>query len=55
MLTAVARVTLLVEDQQRGLERHDVEVWDVRDDGHSRSLHLRDVAGNVLVVAELRP
>jgi catechol 2,3-dioxygenase-like lactoylglutathione lyase family enzyme len=36
------------------LEDHDVETWDVRDDGDSRSLHLRDVAGNVLVVAQLR-
>lgn len=36
------------------LEAHDVETWDVRDDGDSRSLHLRDVVGNVLVVAQLR-
>ena len=35
------------------LDRHGVEPWDVRDDGDSRSLHLRDIAGNVLVVAEL--
>lgn len=35
------------------LEQHEVEVWDVRDDGDSRSLHLRDVAGNVIVVAQV--
>jgi catechol 2,3-dioxygenase-like lactoylglutathione lyase family enzyme len=31
-----------------------VDVWNVRDDGASRSAHFRDVAGNVLIVAELR-
>jgi catechol 2,3-dioxygenase-like lactoylglutathione lyase family enzyme len=36
------------------LDEFGVEVWNLRDDGDSRSLHLRDVAGNVLVVAELR-
>jgi catechol 2,3-dioxygenase-like lactoylglutathione lyase family enzyme len=36
------------------LQAHGVEAWNVRGDADSRSLHFRDVAGNVLVVAELR-
>ena len=39
---------------QAALAAHGVEPWNVRDDGSSRSLHLRDPAGNVLIAAELR-
>lgn len=35
------------------LRIQDVEVWAQRDDPGSRSLHLRDVAGNVLIAVEL--
>lgn len=51
-------LVLYTDDLDAVIERlvsHDVEHWDVRDDGSSRSLHLRDVVGNVLVVAQLRP
>jgi catechol 2,3-dioxygenase-like lactoylglutathione lyase family enzyme len=37
------------------LEDHGADVWAVADDPGSRSLHTRDPAGNVLVVAELKP
>lgn len=37
------------------LRGHAAEVWDVREDGADRSLHVRDVAGNVLVVASVSP
>jgi hypothetical protein len=36
------------------LEAHGDEAWYLRGDADSRSSHLRDIAGNVLVVAELR-
>jgi catechol 2,3-dioxygenase-like lactoylglutathione lyase family enzyme len=36
------------------LRRHEVRTWDERDDPDSRSLHLADLYGNVIIVAELR-
>jgi hypothetical protein len=38
----------------RRLTDRGVEVWALRDDDTGRSLHFRDVAGNVLVAAEPR-
>jgi catechol 2,3-dioxygenase-like lactoylglutathione lyase family enzyme len=35
------------------LAAEGVEVWGERDDAAGRSLHFRDVAGNVIVAAEL--
>lgn len=49
-------LVLYSDDLDRVIGRladHDVEMWAVREDADSRSLHLRDVAGNVLVVAQL--
>jgi predicted enzyme related to lactoylglutathione lyase len=43
-----------LDEVRRRLAEHGVEVWAERDDGTSRSLHLRAVAGNVIVVAQLR-
>jgi catechol 2,3-dioxygenase-like lactoylglutathione lyase family enzyme len=39
----------------RRLSEHGVEVWAQRDDDTGRSLHFRDVAGNVLIAAEHAP
>jgi catechol 2,3-dioxygenase-like lactoylglutathione lyase family enzyme len=36
------------------LAAHDVATWAERDDETGRSLHFRDVAGNVLVAVQLR-
>ncbi|MBA9002165.1 VOC family protein [Thermomonospora cellulosilytica] len=36
------------------LRAHDVRVWNEREDADSRSLHLADLYGNVIVVAQLR-
>jgi hypothetical protein len=38
---------------QRQLAAHDVEIWAQRTDDGGRSLHFRDLAGNVVVAAEL--
>jgi hypothetical protein len=38
---------------RRRLAEHDVDVWAERADDTGRSLHFRDVAGNVIVAAEL--
>jgi catechol 2,3-dioxygenase-like lactoylglutathione lyase family enzyme len=38
---------------QGQLAAHDVEIWAQRTDDGGRSLHFRDVAGNVVVAAEL--
>jgi catechol 2,3-dioxygenase-like lactoylglutathione lyase family enzyme len=38
---------------RRHLAAHDVDVWAERTDDSSRSLHFRDLAGNVIVAAEL--
>jgi predicted enzyme related to lactoylglutathione lyase len=38
---------------QRQLAAHDVDVWAQRADDSGRSLHFRDLAGNVIVAAEL--
>ncbi|WP_159943508.1 MULTISPECIES: VOC family protein [unclassified Nocardiopsis] len=36
------------------LRGHDVRVWNEREDVDSRSLHLADLYGNVIVVAQVR-
>jgi catechol 2,3-dioxygenase-like lactoylglutathione lyase family enzyme len=38
---------------RRQLAAHDVEIWAQRTDDGGRSLHFRDLAGNVVVAAEL--
>jgi catechol 2,3-dioxygenase-like lactoylglutathione lyase family enzyme len=38
---------------RRRLAEHDVDVWAERADDTGRSLHFRDVAGSVIVAAEL--
>jgi predicted enzyme related to lactoylglutathione lyase/ketosteroid isomerase-like protein len=38
---------------RQGLAAHGVEVWAERDDDTGRSLHFLDVAGNVIVAAEI--
>ena len=38
---------------RRRLAEDDVDVWAERADDTGRSLHFRDVAGNVIVAAEL--
>jgi catechol 2,3-dioxygenase-like lactoylglutathione lyase family enzyme len=42
-----------IDDVRRQLAAHDVDVWAERTDDSSRSLHFRDLAGNVIVAAEL--
>jgi predicted enzyme related to lactoylglutathione lyase len=42
-----------LDDVRRRLVADDVDVWAERSDESSRSLHFRDVAGNVIVAAEL--
>jgi catechol 2,3-dioxygenase-like lactoylglutathione lyase family enzyme len=42
-----------LDDVRRRLAAHDVGVWAEHADDGSRSLHFRDVAGNVVVAAEL--
>lgn len=42
-----------LDDVRQRLAAHDVEVWAERADDSSRSLHFRDLAGNVIVAAEL--
>ncbi|WP_406292894.1 VOC family protein [Embleya sp. NBC_00888] len=36
------------------LRGHGVRVWNEREDGDSRSLHLADLYGNVIIVAQVR-
>lgn len=43
-----------LEALRERLAAHGVETWAEREDADSRSLHLRDSAGNTLVAAELR-
>jgi hypothetical protein len=40
-----------VHDRLRGLH---VRTWDERDDPESSSLHMADLYGNVIVIAQLR-
>jgi predicted enzyme related to lactoylglutathione lyase len=42
-----------LDDVRGRLVAHDVDVWAERADDSSRSLHFRDLAGNVVVAAEL--
>jgi catechol 2,3-dioxygenase-like lactoylglutathione lyase family enzyme len=42
-----------LDDVRQRLAAQDVEVWAERADDSSRSLHFRDLAGNVIVAAEL--
>lgn len=42
-----------LDDVRQRLAAQDVEVWAERADDGSRSLHFRDLAGNVIVAAEL--
>jgi predicted enzyme related to lactoylglutathione lyase len=42
-----------LEHVRERLAARGVEVWAEREDADSRSLHLRDVAGNVIVAAQL--
>ncbi|NEE00060.1 VOC family protein [Phytoactinopolyspora halotolerans] len=35
------------------LMTHDVEIWADQEDAHSRSLHFRDLYGNVIIAAQL--
>jgi predicted enzyme related to lactoylglutathione lyase len=42
-----------LDEVRQQLAAHDVDVWAERADDSSRSLHFRDVAGNVVVAAEL--
>jgi catechol 2,3-dioxygenase-like lactoylglutathione lyase family enzyme len=42
-----------LDDVRRQLAAHDVDVWAEQTDAGGRSLHFRDLAGNVVVAAEL--
>jgi catechol 2,3-dioxygenase-like lactoylglutathione lyase family enzyme len=42
-----------LDDVRRQLAAHDVDVWAERADDGGRSLQFRDLAGNVVVAAEL--
>lgn len=39
---------------RKHLRGHGVRVWNEREDADSRSLHLADLYGNVIIVAQLR-
>jgi predicted enzyme related to lactoylglutathione lyase len=44
-----------LDEVRERLTDHGVDVWAERTDDTSRSLHFRDLAGNVIVAAELFP
>jgi catechol 2,3-dioxygenase-like lactoylglutathione lyase family enzyme len=51
LLVLYAKDLQAVDDRLRGLH---VRTWDERDDPESSSLHMADLHGNVIVIAQLR-